>query len=160
MKHSSVGLIRNATRTDLQRLTQLWIEIAEHHAALDAFFTLRPDAAPAIERVLASQLADPDAAVFVWEEDARVLGFCSVQIDRAPPILEETRRAEICDLGVDVGARRRGVGRALVAAAVGWVEARGVARIEIRVATHNREGQAFWRDLGFGDLLDVLQRRL
>lgn len=154
------GSIRTATGNDLERLKQLWIEIAEHHAALDPFYTLRPEAAPAIERVLAAQLANPDATVFVWEDGSRVRGFCSVQIDRAPPILEETRRAEICDLGVESSARRGGIGRALVGAAFAWVEERGVSRIEIRVATHNREGQAFWRALGFTDLLDVLQRRL
>ena len=55
----------------------------------------------------------------------------------------------------------KGVKRgAIVANAVDWVKERGVARIEIRVATGNREGQAFWRELGFDDLLDVLQRRL
>jgi ribosomal protein S18 acetylase RimI-like enzyme len=141
-------------------LTQLWLEIAAHHTGLDPFFTLRPDAAPAVERVLASQLADSDAALFVWEDGAEVRAFCSVRIDRAPPILEVTRRAEICDLGVAAASRRGGIGRALVSAATQWVKARGVARIEVRVATANREGQAFWRELGFGDLLDVLQRRL
>jgi ribosomal protein S18 acetylase RimI-like enzyme len=154
------GSLRRARASDLERLTELWTEIAQHHAALDPFFTLRAGAGPTIDRVLSSQLADPDAAIFVWEDGTGVRGFCSVRIDRAPPILEETRRAEICDLGVDAGARRSGIGRKLVNAAIGWVRERGVTRIEIRVATGNREGQAFWRALGFGDLLDVLQRRL
>jgi ribosomal protein S18 acetylase RimI-like enzyme len=146
--------------SDLERLTELWTGIAAHHVGLDPFFTLRSDAAPTIGRVLQSQLSDPDAAIFVWEEGSDVRGFCSVRIDRAPPILEETRRAEICDLGVDAASRRCGIGRELVSAAATWVRERGVARIEVRVATGNREGQAFWRKLGFADLLDVLQRRL
>jgi len=152
--------VRNARESDLERLTKLWTEIADHHAALDSLFRLRPDAGPAIARVLASQLADPDAAIFVWEDDRGVRGFCSVRIDRAPPILEETRRAEICDLGVDREARRRGIGKELVRAAVAWVREQHVARIEVRVATGNREGQSFWRAVGFGDLLHVLQKRL
>jgi hypothetical protein len=35
-----------------------------------------------------------------------------------------------------------------------------VGRVEVRVAARNSEGQAFWRALGFHDLMDVLQRRL
>jgi hypothetical protein len=33
-------------------------------------------------------------------------------------------------------------------------------RVEVRVAARNAEGQAFWRALGFGDFVDVLDRRL
>ena len=69
-------------------------------------------------------------------------------------------RAEITDLGVREGLRRRGIGRALVGAAADWITERGVARVEVRVAAGNREGQAFWRALGYGDLMDVLHRRL
>ncbi|MEZ4291270.1 MAG: GNAT family N-acetyltransferase [Myxococcota bacterium] len=83
-----------------------------------------------------------------------------VRIDRAPPILEETERAEITDLGVRPEWRRRGMGRRLVEAAQAWVRDRGVARIEIQVASGNREGQAFWRAMGFADLMDVLHKRL
>ena len=89
-----------------------------------------------------------------------MLGFCSVRIDRAPPIQLEVRRAEITDLMVDANERRRGLGRALVESALAWVEGRGVERCEVRVASRNAEGQGFWRSLGFGDLMDVLQRRL
>ena len=49
---------------------------------------------------------------------------------------------------------------ALVEAAQIWVRERGVARIEIQVARGNLEGQAFWRALGYGPLMDVLHKRL
>jgi len=110
--------------------------------------------------LLAATLRDPGAAIFVYERDDAILGFCSVRIDRAPPIQVEVQRAEITDLMVLASQRRRGVGRALVDRALGWVKERGVERCEVRVASLNIEGQDFWRSIGFADLMDVLQRRL
>ena len=49
---------------------------------------------------------------------------------------------------------------ALVDAALDWLRERGAARVEIQVAAGNREGQAFWRAMGFGDLMDVLHKRI
>ena len=154
------GSLRPARAADLPRLTELWIEIATHHTSLDPLFTLRPGAEPEVQRLIAALFGDPDAAIFVWEAPGDLLGFCAVRIDLAPPILEETRRAEITDLGVSATARREGIGRELAAAALAWAKGRGVARLEVRVAARNREGQAFWRSLGFDDLMDVLHRPL
>jgi ribosomal protein S18 acetylase RimI-like enzyme len=151
---------RRAGERDLGQLTELWIEITTHHGRIEPLFTLRRDADSEIRRLLASQLRDPDTAIFVWEAERELLGFCGVRIDIARPILAETRRAEVVDLGVRAGARRRGIGRALAAAAIDWVRERGIDRVEVRVAVGNREGQEFWRALGFGDLMDVLHRRL
>ena len=149
---------RRAGPDDLDAVTDLWLEVARHHQGLDPYFALRPDARPEARRLLARELADPDAATFV--AGAPPEGFCIVRIDRAPPIHREIERAEITDLGVRPGARRRGHGRALVEAAAAWARGRGVARMEVRVAAANREGQAFWRALGWGDFMDVLHRRL
>jgi ribosomal protein S18 acetylase RimI-like enzyme len=145
---------------DLDRVAALWTALSAHHAALDPLFRLRPGADSEIHDLLAAQLRDPDAAVFVCESGGDLEGFCSVQIDRAPPIYREQERVEITDLGVREAARRRGIGSALVAAAYEWIAGRGVERVEVRVAARNTEGQAFWRALGFDDLMDVLQRRL
>ena len=41
-----------------------------------------------------------------------------------------------------------------------WLRERGVPRVEVRVAVRNAAGQAFWRALGYDDLVDVLQRSL
>jgi ribosomal protein S18 acetylase RimI-like enzyme len=158
--NSARDSLRRARVDDLAGLVELWIEVTAHHVALDPLFTLRPHARPVIERLIRSQLRDPDAVIFVVDALDALAGFCCVRVDRAPPILEETRRAEITDLGVRVALRRRGLGHALAAAALDWTAERGVDRVEVRVASRNLEGQAFWRELGFDDLMDVLQRRL
>ncbi len=152
--------IRRADLRDLERVAALWIALGEHHASADPLFALRPDADAEIRRLLAATLRDPDAAIFVCERGGALLGFCTVRIDRAPPIQLEVERAEITDLMVSARERRRGLGRALVERALRWVEGHGVERCEVRVADANTEGQRFWRALGFGDLMDVLQRRL
>ena len=157
---TDAGRIRSADSRDLDRVLALWIALTEHHASDEPLFALRPDAGAEIHGLLAETLRDPDAAIFVCERDDALLGFCTVRVDRAPPIQVEVQRAEITDLMVLASERRRGVGRALVDRALGWVKERGVERCEIRVASRNSEGQHFWRSIGFGDWMDVLQRRL
>ena len=112
-----------------------------------------------LDELLAS-LRDADTVVWLAEVDGTPVGFCSVRIDVAPPIHEEVERAEITDLWVAPAQRRQGLGRELVGAALAWARERNVSRVEVRVATSNPEGQAFWRALGFGDFVDVLHRRL
>lgn len=154
------GAVRRAGPRDLDRIAALWTALAAHHADLDPGLRPRPEAGDALRSLLARELRDGEAAVFVWEAEGDLAGFCSARIDRAPPILAEAARAEIGELGVRRDARRRGIGRALVAEALAWIAARGVERVEVRVAVGNAEGQAFWRAQGFADFMDVLHRRL
>ncbi len=110
--------------------------------------------------LLRDQLARSDTAIFVADGTRGLAGYATVRVDRAPEILAEGCRAEISDLFVDPAARRRGVGAALADAATRWARAQGARRLEVRVAARNASGQAFWRAQGYGDLMDVLQRRL
>lgn len=162
------GRVRVARMQEIDRVAALWSLITEHHAGLDPLFQMRrgPAAEGELRELLRAMARDPDAEILVFDaagEDAeigRLAGLCIVRIDRAPPILEETERAEITDVGVRPEFRRQGIARRLVEEATGWVQDRGVRRIEIQVAKGNREGQAFWRALGYGNLLDVLHKRL
>ena len=83
-----------------------------------------------------------------------------MRVAEAPALHAETRRAEISDLFVEPALRRRGVGRALVESATRWARSRGARRLQVHVSSKNPLGQAFWRDQGYGDHMDVLQRRL
>jgi len=152
--------VRRAGSADLEALSRLWIQISQHHASFDPLFRLRSGSDAEIRSLLEDQLSDPDAAAFVCESGEGVWGMAMVRIDRAPPILEEVERAEITDLGVEPDWRRRGVATQLVRVALGWIRARGVERVEVRVAAGNAEGQAFWRALGFGPHMQILQRRI
>jgi len=152
--------VRHARRRDLGRVTELWVELTRHHDGLDPIFELREGSEPEVRRLVDAMYGDVDTAILVYDEDGDLPGMCIVRIDHAPPILHETVRAEITDLGVRAAARRRGIGRALVAAATAWVRGRGVERIEVQVARGNREGQAFWSAAGYAAVMDVLHKRL
>lgn len=166
---ASEGRVRVARMQEIDRVAALWTLITEHHAGLDPLFEMRRGtvAEGELRELLRGLQRDPDAAIFVYDrsseqgESASSLdGLCIVRIDRAAPILVETERAEITDLGVRPALRRRGVARRLVEEAMSWVVDRGVSRVEIQVASGNREGQAFWRSMGYTDLMDVLHKRL
>ncbi|MBJ18802.1 MAG: GNAT family N-acetyltransferase [bacterium] len=167
---SDRGRVRLARMQEIDRVAALWALITEHHAALDPLFRMRrgPVAEGELRELLRALHRDPDASILVFgplpevgsPESGTLEGLCIVRIDRAPAILEETERAEITDLGVRPALRRRGIARRLVEEAMAWVRDQGVARVEIQVASGNREGQAFWRAMGYTDLMDVLHKRL
>ena len=139
----------------------LWTTLSAHHERIDPVFAVRAGAELEIRRLVDAMLRDPDGVIFVGvSAPGTLLGFCAVRVDRAPPILVERDRAEITDLLVRTSARRCGLGRRLVERASAWVEQQGLDRCEVRVASQNNEGQAFWRAMGFGDLMNVLHRRL
>jgi len=152
--------VRPAQRRDLPAVAALWVALLENHAALDPVFAWHTGAPAALEAELRRAFEDADTALFVADADGRVVGFCAAHFERGPALARESCRAEITELVVEPAARQRGIGRALADAALGWARSRGAVRVEVRVAARNDAGQAFWRRLGFGAFVDVLDRRL
>ena len=157
-----MGRVRSARMQEMDCVAALWVLVTEHHGSLDPLFRMRrgPVAEGELRELLGALFRDPDVDILIFDVEGTPQGLCIVRIDRAPPILEETERAEITDLGVRPAYRRRGIASRLVEEAQTWVRDRGVSRIEIQVAHGNIEGQSFWRSMGFGDLMDVLHKRL
>jgi RimJ/RimL family protein N-acetyltransferase len=88
----------------------------------------------------------PHAAVFVAEaEDGRVIGRLSLSRDQHPS------SRHVADLGlmVDAAHRRRGIGRALLVAAVEWAQPAGVRKLELHVFPWNDAAIALYEDFGF-----------
>lgn len=154
--------VRPAEPKDLDRVAALWTAITDHHRRIDPLFTMRSDADAdaALRDLLGAMQRDPDALILVYDDAGDLPGMLIVRIDHSPPILRETERAEITDLGVRESERRRGIANVLLDVGLDWVRASGVDRVEVQVARGNREGQAFWRARGFGDLMDVLHLRM
>ena len=85
------------------------------------------------------------AAVFVAEEDARVVGRLSVSRDQHPA------SRHVADLGLMVAADRRGrgIGRALLEAAVEWAREAGVTKLELHVFPWNEPAIRLYERFGF-----------
>jgi len=86
------------------------------------------------------------AAVFVAEQDdGEIVGRLSVGRDSHPA------SAHVADIGLMVAmtARRQGVGRALIEAAIGWARSTGVRKLELHVFPWNEAAIALYDALGF-----------
>jgi len=88
----------------------------------------------------------PHAAVFVAErEDGTLVGRLSVGRDPHPA------STHVADVGLMVAldARRQGVGRALLRAAVDWAREAGVRKLELHVFPWNEAAIALYEAFGF-----------
>ena len=98
---------------------------------------------------LAALLACPDHALFGAEDEAGELAgwvhICARLLLIDPP------SAFVEGVVVSPGVRRRGVGRALMAAAEEWARGRGLGVVRLRSAATRGEAHAFYRALGYGE---------
>ena len=96
-------------------------------------------------RYLKAIRGHPDAAIFVAEDDGRVVGRLSLARDPHPA------SHHVADLGLMVAAshRRRGLGRALLQQAVAWGGESGIRRLELHVFPWNEPALALYEAFGF-----------
>ena len=82
---------------------------------------------------------------FVAVRDHHVLGWCDV----LPLIGQMRAHAGVLGMGVSAGERGRGVGKALIQAAIARATERGLSRIELTVHSENKAAQALYTNVGF-----------
>jgi ribosomal-protein-alanine N-acetyltransferase len=121
-------VIRPATAAELPRLADI------HAAAFD-----RPWTAAAI----AELLAGPGGLALAAEEDGVVAGFVLLRTAAG--------EAEILTLAVAQAHRRRGIGRALIAAALQAVADMGAESLWLEVAEDNAPARRLYEAAAFGE---------
>jgi ribosomal protein S18 acetylase RimI-like enzyme len=97
-----------------------------------------------------------------WNEPNRDLNFARGKANSEILVAEEKgrliatvmaghdgHRGTIYYLAVDPAMRRRGLGRAAIAAAEAWLKARGVWKINLLVRTENTDVLGFYQKLGY-----------
>jgi putative acetyltransferase len=96
-------------------------------------------------RYLRALKRHPDAAVFVAEDEGRIVGRLSVARD------PHGASRHVADLGLMVAAshRRRGVGQALLEQAVEWAREAGIRKLELHVFPWNAPAIRLYERFGF-----------
>ena len=105
-----------------------------------------PTSAKEMNRRLRDVLKDKDAACFVAEDGARVVGWTHVSVT---PLLEVERRAEVNGLIVDETVRSRGAGALLLQAAEKWARGKKCKGMSVRSNVIRDRAHGFYLRNGY-----------
>ena len=132
--------IRHAKSSDVDRVYELIIAIAEHHEQ-----TPHVKTSPA-ELLAAGFGDDPRFGVLLAEHDASIVGYVSYTINYS--IWLGRKYMNIDDVYVDAHCRGLGIGEALMRGAKKYCKNHGISRIRWEVQTDNRDAIRFYERLG------------
>lgn len=111
------------------------------------------------EQIAAQMVAcAPIETAFLAEVDGRIVGMACLRL--LLTICDPTPYAELTELFVEAGARRLGVGRALVAYVEAQARARGATELVLMTAWRNTNVHAFYHMLGYRNYTITMRRSL
>jgi ribosomal protein S18 acetylase RimI-like enzyme len=124
--------------------------MALHHL-IDTRFRVVSNGENLFRQSYRQQATDRNACVLVADAQGAVIGYTIGTVRLMHELLEPRFVGYITDISVAPAARRRGVGRALVAAMKLWYRERGIRVILLRAGSHNPVSLAFWEAMGWSE---------
>ena len=157
-------VVRGACPDDLPALMVMWDELREMGSRFERVIPIS-DEAGVLGRLEAVS-RDPDSCALVAVVDDEVAGMAVLTATAYAPLFEQ-RAVHAHYLHVRDGFRRRGVGKALLTAAVSFADDVGAEHVITSVLPQMRDTQRFYARLGFGPVVvrrsvpvSALRRRL
>ena len=141
----SVVTVREAVPADVPALVRLWEELR------DEGLRRRPNGGETREQAagrIELALADRDSRVVVAVYEDEVIGMAQLVRTRATLLYDGTS-VELSAMHVAHRHRRRGAGKALVTAALGYADELAVDSIVVSVFPQHRDSNRFYARLGF-----------
>jgi diamine N-acetyltransferase len=154
--------VRAASDDDVDALSRLWHEADDLHARLSPGFFRRPEVGRgrqrAVEALRDSEESAHETILVAVDGKGAVCGACHLQIYDTPVghTLVPQRRGHVETLIVARAHRRRGMGRALMAAATEWARSRGAQQLLLTVWAGNADAERFYDALGYRTISQVL----
>ncbi|MGZ4591618.1 MAG: N-acetyltransferase family protein [Actinomycetes bacterium] len=156
--------VRDAVPGDLPDLMAMWAELRELGGRVER--TMPSASEDGVLDRLRTVSEDPDSRAVVATIDGETAGMALLNRSSFAPLFDQSA-VHVHYLHVREGFRRRGVGHALLAAAVAMADEVGAEHVLTSVLPHLRETQRFYARLGFGPVVvrrsvpvSMLRRRL
>ena len=143
-------VVRDACPDDLPEVLEMWAELREIGGRLER---ATPPASPdgALDRLLAITM-DPDSRALIATSGDEVAGMAVLTCAQYAPLFDQVA-VHVHYLHVREGHRRRGVGKALLAAAASFAEEVGAEHMITSVLPQLRETNRFYARLGFSPVV-------
>ncbi len=155
-------MIRRAIPADVEALGRLGALLMRQHHAFDPARFMAPGADPesGYGWFLGTQLQEPDAVLFVAEQEERIVGYVYATVE--PQSWQELREESgfIHDLFVDEQARGGRIGIRLLDAALAWLKERGQVQVVLWSAAPNAAAQRVFERCGFRRTMVEMTRAL
>ncbi len=157
-------VVRPARSSDLEAVATLWGELRDSGARWGPYAP--PSTLAGLGERLSAIADSPDHELVVVESDGEPVGLAVLSVLPMNPLTDE-RTMQISFMHVRDDRRRRGVGRALVAAAAQRAQESRLDYVTVSVLPNARESNRFFARLGFSPFsvrravpLATLQRKL
>ena len=155
-------IIRRATPSDLQALGRLGALLVKTHYNFDTkrFIPATPQTSAGYASFLGTQLDEPSVAVLVAEENGEVVGYAYTGLEGRDYMSLRGPAGVLHDIAVEPDRRGRGIGRALLDAALVFLKERGAPRVVLSTADRNEPAQRLFASAGFRRTMIEMTREL
>lgn len=156
---SSAVRVRRAEPGDVPALAALVQEVHVFHASALPEVFHSPTEIVLTPEEAARLIAEPG---HVWlvalGPDAAVVGYAHAEVQKqaASRLKRASARLHVHAMAVTLAERRRGAGRALLAAVRAEAAARGIEEVSLEVYAFNAAARAFYTSAGFTSLRELL----
>jgi GNAT superfamily N-acetyltransferase len=151
--------VRAARFDDLQDIVDLRLALLREYAHVPLYARLRPDAEARAHELFFSQLVAQNEVVLLAERAGRVVGILRCVDTVGSPLVLPDRYAYVSSVYVKPSERRRGVLRALIAAAEAWCEERGIDEMRLHNSPESPVASDVWEAFGF-EVVEQVRRRV
>jgi ribosomal protein S18 acetylase RimI-like enzyme len=145
---------------DAERIAELRLALLAEHKTNAIYSRIRDDAPAHALELTKQQLAAERQVMFVAAEGDRVVGVLRCIDMRGHRLLRPSRYAMISTVFVEPAARRKGVLRSLMDAAIAWSRERKLKEMRLQNAVDNPLAVEAWEALGFRVVEQIRLRSL
>lgn len=150
--------VRPATLRDLDAIVELRLALLHEYRTHPFYARLRADVTARAYELYRSQVVSPYETIFLAERAGRVVGILRCVDTATSPVLLPERYCYVSSVFVVPAERRKGVLRALLAAAEEWCDERDIPEMRLHNSATSRSARETWGALGF-EVVEEVRRR-
>jgi len=152
--------IRNANSSDVDGIVEMQFSLQKHLENCNpSIWRYTEEKEELIRRNLREQLTDENHLILIAEVEGEIAGFAHAEVQQRTTHLPNII-GNIATIYVSGSLRRRGIGRRLVQEVCKFFRSKNVEDIYLRYVLGNKEGEEFWKTLGFEPILVTAHSRI